>query len=318
VSYDYFEDWGDMGAAIVQLLPEKATGQFEQRIVADSTILMRTYGLAVRDGDLFVSRSGMRAKATMGRITYESTGAVTQLKDLDRDGYFEYAHDVVQGLPGARGPDTMQQNNGIAFGPDGSLYVTCGCAANRDLDEHPWGGVILRTQPDFSRTDIFARGFRNPFGIALGPDGELFVTDNDIDENPGDELNHVIEGEHYGHPFVVPKQDHVTPVGFRSPIFVGDLESNLLGLAFATSSSLPEKYRDCLYVTDLMQNTVWRMTLARDEDTYQVTGVSPFATVSSPVDIAITGEGVFYVLSRRSKAIYRIQPGRESTGTVHE
>ena len=233
---------------------------------------------------------------------------MTQLKDLDHDGYFEYAHDVITGLPGARGPDTMQQNNGIVFAADGSLFVACGSAANRDLDEHPWGGVILRASPDFSSTDVFARGFRNPFGITIGPDDELFVTDNDIDENPGDELNHVVADAHYGHPFVVPSESQVEADGFTDPIFVGGRESNLLGLAYATSPSLPDEYRDCLYVTDYMENAVWRMTLERDQDTYRVTRVVRFATVSSPVDIAVTPEGEFYVVSRRPQNVYRIRP----------
>ena len=50
VCYDYFEIWGDMGAAIIELVPDRVTGKFESRIVADSALLMRTYGLAVRDG----------------------------------------------------------------------------------------------------------------------------------------------------------------------------------------------------------------------------------------------------------------------------
>ncbi len=307
VSYDYFESWGDIGAAIIRLFPDKQTGKFDKRIVADSTLLMRTYGLAVKDGDLYVSRSGILPRASKGKVSYESSGAVTQLKDLDQDGYFEYAHDVISGLPGARGPDTMQQNNAIVFAPDGSLFVASGCCANRDLDEHPWGGVVLRANPDFQHTEIFARGFRNPFGMTLGPDNELFLTDNDVDENPGDELNHVVQGAHYGHPYVVPHEEHVTSPGFRDPIFVGELESNLLGLAYANSPSLPDEYRNCLYVTDFMQNAVWRMTLERDGETYRVTGSYPFAKLSTPVDIAVAADGEFFVLSRRPQSVYRIR-----------
>lgn len=317
VCYDYFEDWGDMGAAILRLSPQQ-TGKYDKRIVADSTLLMRSYGLAMYHGDLYVSRSGILPRASMGKIRFESGGAITQLRDLDQDGYFEYAHDVITGLPGARGPDTMQQNNGIVFAPDGSLFIASGCCANRDLDEHPWGGVVLRASPDFSRTEVFARGFRNPFGITLGPDHELFLTDNDVDENPGDELNHVVQGAHYGHPFVVPHEEHVQSEGFREPIFVGELESNLLGLAYATSPALPDEFRNCLYVTDYMQNTIWRMKLEADQGTYKVADVKKFATVSTPVDIAVSADGEFFVISRRHKGVYRIRLRQQTQGEGRE
>jgi len=229
------------------------------------------------------------------------------LKDLDNDGYFEYAKDVVTGLPGARGPDTMQQNNGIAFAPDGSLFLTSGCAANRALDEHPWGGAVLRVSPDFTQTEIFASGFRNPFGIVIGPDDEVFATDNDIDENPGDELNHVVRGAHYGHPYVVPNEASVEASGFHSPIFLSERESNFLGMVYATSPALPEPYRNCLYLADYMQHKILRLTLERDGDTYKVTGVYPFASLMYPTDIAATPSGEFFVISHETQNVYRIR-----------
>jgi glucose/arabinose dehydrogenase len=285
--------------------------------VIETPFLARTYGLAVRGEDLFVSRSGFFPRTSMGKVTYESTGAITQLKDLDGDGYFEYANDVVTGLPGVRAPDTMQQNNGITFAPDGSLFITSAGAADRTLDEHPWGGTILRVSPDFSQTEVFARGFRNPWEIALGPDNELFVTDSDVDSNPGDEINHVIRGAHYGHPFVVPNEAGVEPIGFREPILVGERETVFLGIAYATSPSLPEEYRNCMYVTDFRRDRILRLTLERSGDTFKVTGVHPFASVRSPVDIAVTPAGEFFVISRRSQEVYRIRV-KKTAGGNHE
>lgn len=308
VCYDYFEKWGTMGGAIVELSRDDPGGKFHKKIVADSTFLMRSYGLVARNGELFVSRTGVCSQATHGKVSYATAGAVTQLRDVDRDGYFEFAHDIVTGLPGARGPDTMQQNNGISFAADGSLFVTTSTAANRVLDDHPWAGAVLRVSPDFTQTEIFAKGFRNPFGIVIGPDDELFVTDNDIDENPGDELNHVVHGGHYGHPYVVPNEALVEAAGFREPILVGELESNYLGMAYATSQALPEAYRDCIYMADYMQDEILRLTLTRTGDTYQVTDVDTFATISTPVDIAVTPSGEFFVISRRTQNVYCIRP----------
>ncbi|MCA9211785.1 MAG: PQQ-dependent sugar dehydrogenase [Planctomycetales bacterium] len=307
VTYSYFEDWGDMGGAIVELKANGASGRFHSRIVADSPLLMRSYGLASRDGDLYVSRTGLASHAKNGRISYDNTGAITRLQDLDGDGYFEYADDVVTSLPGARGPDTMHQNNGIAFTADGSLYVLSAGPDDRALDDHPWGGKVLLCSPDFSSTEVFAEGFRNPFGVMIGPEGELFVTDNDVDESPGDELNHVVRDAHYGHPFVVPNEPSVESSGFRAPILLGEHESNYLGMVYATSPALPDEYRNCVYMVDFMQNQILRLKLERVGDTFEVTEMEPFATVTSPVDIAVSSKGEFYCLSRRTQNVYRIR-----------
>jgi glucose/arabinose dehydrogenase len=318
VSYDYFQNAGVMGGGIIELSEDEATGKFHQKIVADSPLLMRGYGLVARNGELFVSRSGICSKATQGTIQYEPTGAVTQLRDVDGDGYFEFAHDVVTGLPGVRGPETMHQNNGICFDTDGSLFVAVASSANRALDDHPWGGTVLRVNPDFTQPEIFARGFRNPFGIMVGPDNELFITDNDADENPGDELNHLVRGAHYGHPYVVPNESSVETAGFRDPILVGEHEWNFLGMTYATSDALPEAYRDCIYVADFMQHTILRLKLERSGDTYQVTTVDTFASISSPVDIAVTSSGEFFVVSRHTKNVYRIRPRDAASGGSNE
>lgn len=311
VCYDYFEEAGTIGGGIVRLSRPDAAQPFEKRIVADSPLLMRCYGLALRDGDLYVSRSGLVGQASAGKVRYENTGAVTQLRDLDRDGYYEFMDDIVSGLPGARGPDTMQQNNGICFDSQGNLFITTACAADRTLTDHPWDGTILQVPAaqlaaTNSAPEVFARGFRNPFGITFGPDQQLFVTDNDVNENPGDELNHVTKGSHYGHPFVVPGEKNVPAAGFREPVLTGEHEWNFLGIAYADSTALPDRYRNCLYVADFMQHAIWKIKLVRSGNTFSVQSLEKFASVSSPIDIAVTPSGDFFVLSRNTQNLYRI------------
>lgn len=308
VCYDYFKKHGAWGGIILRYRENPATGEFERKTVAESPILARCYGLVFKDGDLYVSRSGFHPQTNMGRVTYEATGAITQLRDLDGDDYFEFAHDIITGLPGVRAPDTMQQNNGFLFDSDGSLYVTNASAADRTLDEHPWGGTILHYDANFQHPEVFASGFRNPWTIAFGPDGELFATDNDVDSNPGDELNHLIKGEHYGHPFVIPGERGVEAKGFRQPILVAERESVLLGLAYITNESWPPEFRDCLYVTDFRRSRILRLKLQRDGDTYVVSENSPFASIPTPVDMTVTPSGDLYVISRRAKKMFRIRP----------
>lgn len=43
-------------------------------------------------------------------------------------------------------------------------------------------GAVLRVRPNGEDLQLVAWGFRNPFGLAFSPEGELFVTDNGCDE----------------------------------------------------------------------------------------------------------------------------------------
>ena len=46
--------------------------------------------------------------------------------------------------------------------------------------------------------EVISSGHRFPMGMARNRDGELFVTDNQGNYNPFNELNHVRKGAHFG------------------------------------------------------------------------------------------------------------------------
>jgi hypothetical protein len=62
-----------------------------------------------------------------------------------------------------------------------------------------WRGKILRISPDGKPTPI-ASGLRYPTGLAMDADDELFVSDNQGEQNVFNELNHIVEGAKYGVP----------------------------------------------------------------------------------------------------------------------
>lgn len=68
-------------------------------------------------------------------------------------------------------------------------------------------GAILRARPDGSELEVYAWGFRNPYGLEVGPDGGLYVTVHGFDargerpiEDAWDCFYRVEQGAWYGFP----------------------------------------------------------------------------------------------------------------------
>lgn len=68
-----------------------------------------------------------------------------------------------------------------------------------DNPEAQYGAVInIGTGDEFNAGTIFAKGFRNPQGLAITESGEIFLSDHG--PRGGDELNLIVEGKNYGWP----------------------------------------------------------------------------------------------------------------------
>jgi glucose/arabinose dehydrogenase len=278
---------------------------FEMRIAVSSPFLFRSHGLAVSSGKLYVSRSGLSPHAVHGQVYYDGIGAVTRLEDRDGDGKYEYWHDVLTGLSGVRGPDTLHQSNGVAVAQDGTIYVANSHDHNRSLDPHRFAGAVVRLLPGAAEPEVFARGFRNPWALAFGPNGALLATDNDIEENPGDEVNLVRSGLHYGHPFVVPGE--AGGGGFEGPL-INEPNRVLAGLAFVPRGAWPSPFDASLYVSDLLSGDILRLELEETPNGGQrVRSKTKFASAPSPIDLTFSN-GKLYVLSRYHKRLYLLEP----------
>lgn len=273
--------------AIVELV-ETGTGQVEERLVA--AMLNRPYGLVASNDALYVSRSGQYTRWRDNSAEQISTGAVTMLRDLDDDGVMDYYHDVVTDLPGAKAPDYLHQNNGLALDSDGNLYITTANHADGDPVPDPLAGTILKaTGPDFEDVVVYANGLRNPFGLVFAKDGRLIATDNDaqtgrLGGNLGDKLIAVSEGDFFGHPYAPDDDPRVTPPLLRSSFALG-------GLTLTTSPSLPPQWRDSVFVVVYGEGRIMKV---EDQGEGEVTLV-PFATVPGAVDVASAANGDFYV-----------------------
>ncbi len=155
------------------------------------------------------------------------------------------------------------QPNGIAFGPDGYLYLAAGALTDHseasptlpELYETPgrWEGAVLRLPPDGSAVEVVASGFHNPIDLAFTGDGQLYVTDTGLLIGVGDRLMRLVEGAHHGWPYWRERGCLECPVIPPDLTPIPDLvtlpgESRPRGLIAYQGGQFPPEYRDNLFV----------------------------------------------------------------------
>ena len=124
-------------------------------------------------------------------------GRISLATDLDHDGVTDTVAPVVEGLPTG-----LNQNNGIAIGPDGSLYVAVGATCHACVEQNHLAASIVALDFRTGVLSVYATGFHNPVDLAFAPDGGLWVTDGGTTAPcaAADELNRVEADAHYGWP----------------------------------------------------------------------------------------------------------------------
>jgi glucose/arabinose dehydrogenase len=132
--------------------------------------------------------------------------------------------------------------NGVAFGPDGRLYVgvDLGLTGGNDHGppKTPYVYDILSIKPNGKGLRVFATGMRQPWQLAFPKgSGSPFVSDLGQDKgakNPPDFLLRVRKGENYGFP-----QCNWTPKskckGFAKPFRMFGPHEDIMGLAIIGS-----------------------------------------------------------------------------------
>jgi mono/diheme cytochrome c family protein len=114
---------------------------------------------------------------------------------------------------------------GPVLGEDNEYYFALPCQQDPRSDQAAtYRGRIIRVRPQY----LFARerpvdiwqvsaGHRFPMGMAMNREGELFVTDNQGNYNPFNELNHVRKGAHFGFINALEKQKGYQPPRHDEP-----------------------------------------------------------------------------------------------------
>jgi hypothetical protein len=169
------------------------------RLLADG--LATPYG--VQTGVDSVPYIDIATKAALLRLKwdYENLSSANRIDVVAAGwGYTDDYHDWVVGLPRAYGR---------------VYYLGIPCQQdNRSAAAAKHRGEIVKLVPRTSNgqwrkfdIETITRGHRFPMGLALRKDGELFVTDNQGNYNPFNELNHVTPGDHFGFINAIEKKD---------------------------------------------------------------------------------------------------------------
>jgi len=137
------------------------------------------------------------------------------------------------------------------------------------LDKEERRAAILEVDPATGQTRVFASGLRNPNGMAWEPDtGVLWTVVNERDELGSDlvpdYLASVTEGgfyafSYYGQhvdPRVTPQRPDLVAKVIKPEYALGNHTASL-GLAFSTSTILPERYRHGAFIG---QHGSWNRT----------------------------------------------------------
>lgn len=146
--------------------------------------LAEPLGLRVVDGEIFVVQKQ----------------ELTRLADSDGDGVCDHYECVWNGW------DVSANFHEFTFGPvwkDGAFFLGLAVAVNPGgATTNPQAknrGCVVKIDPLTGNSEVVSAGHRTPNGLALGPDGDLFVTDNQGDWLPGNKLIHVRPGSFNGH-----------------------------------------------------------------------------------------------------------------------
>jgi glucose/arabinose dehydrogenase len=155
---------------------------------------------------------------------------------------------------------------------DGKIFVNLGQPYNVQpadkvalFEELGIGGIVRYNGLDGTGRMTYSKGMRNPAGLSIGPKGDIWATDNQVDglgdDIPPGELNKVSKaGEHFGFPYynghfkvagspAAPDlKDMKEPAGHIYPQVEFPAHQAQLGLAHYTGTAFPKKYQGGLFV----------------------------------------------------------------------
>jgi glucose/arabinose dehydrogenase len=285
----------ELSGQVLALADRDGDGTAETRVTFTSGI-DSPLGLAFYGSELYVGRRG----------------GVTRLTDTNGDGVADRSVALIEGLPALR-----HQTDGLAFGPDGRLYIGQGSTSDRgETGVLSREASILVAERDGSGLRVFASGTRNPYDLAFLPGANtLFATDNGRDvpaSGVPDELNLIVDGGIYGWPDCWGAGGGSNCTGTQPPVVELPVHGAAAGLAFYTGGLFPE-WRNNAFVAFYGANSgdpaigrkVERIELVQSGGAWHGTVHEFAAGFDRPLDVTVGSDGAIYVADFGSGFVYR-------------
>ncbi|RCS47685.1 hypothetical protein DTL42_14295 [Bremerella cremea] len=167
-------------------------------------------------GDEYAAPYGIKAHGKY--IDVANKYALLRLWDENGDGQIERVTTLSDGW--GHTDDYHDWVVGLPQDEEGNYYLAIPCQQDdRNAAAAKYRGTVLKLIPDSAnpaeqtyRIEELTAGHRFPMGIARNKAGELFVTDNQGNWNPFNELNHVVPGLRYGFINKIDRQPGFAPV----------------------------------------------------------------------------------------------------------
>jgi putative membrane-bound dehydrogenase-like protein len=192
---DTIHDWHDLTVEKEEIWMLEDTD--ENGIADKSTRILEDFGeevtdvaggLLVRDDEIFVG-----VGPDLWRVTDSNNDLVMDTKTSIATGFAVHIGFGGHGM------------SGVVQGPDGKIYWGIGdigasiTTVDGEKHHYPNQGVIVRSNPDGSDFEVFARGLRNTHEFVFDAFGNIISSDNDGDHRGESErLVHIVEGSDAG------------------------------------------------------------------------------------------------------------------------
>jgi glucose/arabinose dehydrogenase len=225
----------------------------------------------------------------------------------------------------------------IQWGPDDRLYVSIGSTCDSCIEENELHGTIISMNPDGSDQKIVARGLRNAVFFDWSyVDGKMYATemgrDTLGDTTPPDEIDQIVDGEHYGWPYCYGdriRDDRISTTydcaSTQPPHIALPAHVAPLGLAFIPEEGWPEQWWYDLLVAEhgswnssvkvgykIIRIPLDANGMPEGDPTDFLTGFLDGNTVRGrPVDLMIEPGGTLYISDDQAGVIYKVSAGVE-------
>lgn len=205
----------------------------------------------------------------------------------------------------------VHNGGGMSFLPDGSLLFTVGdgAATWRSQFDDQTHGKAIRIWPDGTIPDdnpkiygggkyeaLVAKGFRNPFNVAVNEAGRIFV--NDVGSDKFEEINELEFGHNYGWPFLEGiRTNQNIPPDYMDPFHAYDhnIGCAVVGGTFCPVDNLhfPEEYRGQYFFSDYCKGYIKVLDITTGDVS------ETFATeIDRPLRLTFDAAGRMYYFER--------------------